>query len=391
MIQIHKGWPLRDNPNEASERTKQLDLFQPNRKALQFWVISALLFLSIVYSASLHLFWFPTPTVSPYYFTHEDMRRTYETHPRYRDAGRLSIEDIDFRWENAWKISTFPTDVTSYLAYAEGNRPGSPFRFRPVGPLAARALMSVTGVNSAEAFLLINVLCALVVGLGFTAYLLRYHDFLPPVALLGGVLAVTSLTMTRTLPFPMLDPLTMVASLAVFWSLRSSSGLLFAVCSVAAVLTKEIFLIAAPLWLVNGAFHRPWLSLHNIKHVGWASVPLLAFAGIRIAMGASPLEVEYGFNLLSFELPSYGTALFRIGGFIRMLLCVFLAFGFLWLGVLKLRSDPFLRRSSAVAVPLVVLATLILSAHITRPIGVIYPLIIPGFLLLLFKPAGEVS
>jgi len=56
---------------------------------------------------------------------------------------------------------------------------------------------------------------------------------------------------------------------------------------------------------------------------------------------------------------------------------LFLAFSFVWLGILNCRNNSFLARY-ALMIPLVILATVILSSRITRIVGIVYPIVIPA-------------
>jgi hypothetical protein len=69
---------------------------------------------------------------------------------------------------------------------------------------------------------------------------------------------------------------------------------------------------------------------------------------------------------------------------------LFLAFSFVWLGILNCRNNSFLARY-ALMIPLVILATVILSSRITRIVGIVYPIVIPAFLMFLERPRTRCS
>ena len=107
---------------------------------------------------------------------------------------------------------------------------------------------------------------------------------------------------------------------------------------------------------------------------------MLAFGAYRLALGGSLLEVNYGYSVLEGQFPAYGQRLFGLRSSAGLLLQMFLAFAFVWTGLPNAWRHPLLRRSLSV-VPLVLVASVLLSSRITRVIGVLYPIVIPAFLL----------
>lgn len=107
---------------------------------------------------------------------------------------------------------------------------------------------------------------------------------------------------------------------------------------------------------------------------------------VRLALGGKPMEANYGFNLAAGELPPEYVARFTTPSlWPDLLLRTILAFGALWLGVLGWKHSPFLRQTAWLYVVLVLLGTFLLSSRITRVIGVLYPVVIPGWLYLIDK------
>lgn len=258
--------------------------------------------------------------------------------------------------ETLWQRSSFHGDAGEYLS----DDPIAPYRYRVLPLFLARSVTAFWILNAASAFL---------VGVLFTLYLLR--DFSQMLSLLGGVLAVTSLAMQRTLIFPMVEPLSLLMALFVFWSLRERHAAAFLVSAVLAVMTKEVFIAAAPLWIVHTQPRRWWVAV----------APLVTFVLIRLLSGAPPAEVNYGYNILAGELPDYAMRFVEPAGMADLLTRLFLAFGFVWMGLANIGRDPFLKRSAMVYIPLVILAAVLLSSRIARVIGILYPVLIPSFLL----------
>jgi hypothetical protein len=79
--------------------------------------------------------------------------------------------------------------------------------------------------------------------------------------------------------------------------------------------------------------------------------------------------------------------LFDSGQSLMVCASVFLSFSFLWLGLFNIRKHRFLLRSS-ILVPLVILTAILLSGSIARVLGVLFPVVIPAFLLF-FDRASE--
>jgi hypothetical protein len=225
--------------------------------------------------------------------------------------------------------------------------------------------------------------------MGFTAYLMIFHHFSKHLSLIGGMLAVSSLTITRTILFPMMEPFSMAVALLVFWSVRSRKPVFFIFASILAVTVKEVFIFTAALWFLNAPLSKKIFSKENIVNLLISAVPVLAFMIIRVSMGGSPLEVNYGFNILAGEFPVYGKALLISNNRRIVMLNIFLSFSFFWLGAINIDKDNFLKRSYWICVLLVVAATVLLSAHIARVLGILYPVVIPAFLLFLANPLKE--
>lgn len=137
-------------------------------------------------------------------------------------------------------------DADEYLLMAQGHPSYAPYRYRLLTP----ALVRATALPPVLGYVVVNLLCFVLTGVGFTAYLRR--DFTPALALLGGVLAVTTFGMTNTVLFPLLEPASYVAFVALLWTARSRRIALFVCVAVLATLTKEIFaFLAAGLWAIE--------------------------------------------------------------------------------------------------------------------------------------------
>lgn len=185
----------------------------------------------------------------------------------------------------------------------------------------------------------------------------------------------------------MLESQSLFWSLLIFWSVLSGSAALFLISSALGIATKEILVFASVLWFANRInFKSPKLiNSAFIRNTAIALCPILFFCSIRMLMGGKAFEVNYGYDLLRLEFPWYGKRLLSVDGLWDLLIKTFFAFCFLWLGVLNVRKNSFFIRSFIV-IPLVILATFLLSTSIARIIGIIFPLIIPMFLYFFEQP-----
>ena len=358
-----------------------------NKKLSMFWLASFMVFVSMIYSTSLHLF--------PLAGSENTLRSNFKV----RDAdNRLSeglggdttyfnpAEPISITFQNSWLISSAYGDSNAYLHLVEDYSAGyAPYKYRFVPIFTVRLfhylLNKIGYITIQHAFILVNILSTLAVGLGFTAYLNKFHSFSKPISLMGGMLAVSSLAITRTVLFPMIEPFSMAVALLLFWSVRSRKPALFVISSILAVTVKEVYIFSAALWFINAPLSKRVFSRENIINLIIAATPILTFMIVRVMMGGAPLEVNYGYNILAGEFPAYGKDLLTSEGRMRLIWNIFLSFGFLWVGAINIGQDQFLKRSYWVCVLLVVMATVLLSAQIARVLGILFPLIIPAFLM----------
>jgi branched-subunit amino acid transport protein len=253
------------------------------------------------------------------------------------------------------------------VALTSGEESIAPYHYR-VLPVW---LVQATGLPAPVGFLLLNSVAALLTALLFTRYLLRCYGLSPDLALLGGTLAITILPMARTLPFPMVDPLAHLWAMCIIYAVATRNAPAFIVASVAGVATKETLAIGALLWVIAAP---RWQSLPI------AAVPVVVFVGIRLAMGGAAFEANYGYDVAAGELPDYWTRIYIDP--VGLLYRVLSAFGLLWVGVLAIPRHRLLREQW-IAIPLVILAAVVLSSRVARPLGILFPVVIPGVLLML--------
>ncbi|MET0385263.1 MAG: hypothetical protein ABW321_04855 [Polyangiales bacterium] len=343
-----------------------------------------MLYASLTLSTALHLEAGPEATLRlADYYTSDPNARGPEFLGWYPDFGSLrehapSVQVLAHG--ELWKLSSIWPDAAYYVRQVEHPEQSiAPYKYRVLPTALVRAIKGVTSLSVEASFVLLNTLAAILTALLFEVLLRREFGLTPLGAALGGCLCVAAVSNTSTLLFPMLEPTSALCSVLVFLAVSRRNALGFVLAAIAGVATKEILVFASALWLLHRAPSEPWGRCLLV-----AALPLLAFAGIRVAYGGSALEVNYGFDVLHGQFPGYGKRLLGLRSLSGLLVQTFMAFSFTWLGLVNIPQHPFLRRSWPV-IPLVVLAAFLLSGRITRVLGVLFPIVVPAFLLF-FRP-----
>jgi hypothetical protein len=343
---------------------------------MRYYLLAALVYLSLIYSTALHIIG-PEATME---WRLEYFTRPHELMRIYPDIG--SVPALDSAHIAPWKITSFWGDSGYYLLQADDlSQSIAPYRYRFLPTLIVGSLSRLTDIPVVGWFLLVNVLAVLSAALLFTWFLCRDVGHSPPVALLGGVLLVTMVANVRTLPYPMVDPVSMLWVALVFIAVARRNPMLFIIAAVCGVATKETLIFAAPMWLVE-----TWPERRYLRNGVIALAPVAAFVAIRLALGGAALEVNYGYDVAAGQLPEYWQRLTTAYGIADTAVKVFLGFSWLWLGLVNVGKIPLLRRHWFVAA-LVILAAVLLSSHIARVIGVCYPVVIAGVLRFIENPS----
>lgn len=354
--------------------------------------ISAMVYVSLTVSTALQFTWGPEATLRlAGFYAAPQSSRPPDFQAAYPDFGSLATNGQArdaLKHGEHWKFSTFWADAAYYvLQTKEPDSSIAPYKYRWLPTAVVRAVTSTITLSVEHAFVLVNIAASLLTALLFERYLRSQYGFAFQTALLGGILFITSAANVGTLAFPMLEPLSALCSCLIFMTAASRRIWAFIAASIAGVATKEILVFSALLWLVHRKSIEPRLQCFAV-----AAVPVLAFGLTRVYHGASPLEVNYGFDLLNGEFPSYVERAFQARSMLILLLQVFLAFSFLWAGVFVAHKHPQLKRE-LIVVPTVILAALLFSGRISRVLGVLFPVVIPAFLwkvdLLLKRANGE--
>lgn len=315
-----------------------------------FWGFALLLFLCMSYTLSFNLV-YSIEDFAP-------LTAQFEDNSVYADG--FAPDTLWQHWpccdSEAW------LDHTNVLGSAI-----PPFRYRVAIPASVRLIP----LPPVYAWQLWNALVFMVTGTLMTSYLMRYYSVTRSSALLGGVLLMTIVPVTRTMLVPGIDISTILIMVLLMVALQERHILGYILVAIFAVLTKEIFILAAPLWIAFNRFGWRWVL---------AIVPLAVFVGVRLVFGASPVEVNYGYDLLDSAQAAQATHYARLtpetmGAF---LIALFLSLGMVWTGfIAALKSDKLTMRAVLIVTILVTVAIFFLSSQVQRNTGLIAVVLIP--------------
>lgn len=342
---------------------------------IKYFVFISLAYVSVIYSAGLHYARGPENVFNPLYFT--QTRTSYLD--EFPDRGSLAQQKIKWRGPDVWKMATFCDDSIQYLRQAESlSKAKPPFRYRILPAVIVSFLSRMLNMRIENSFLLMNIMAVYLSAIVLTSYLKNDLMFSPGLSFIGGLLFVSMSSVTKTLPFPMLEPVSMLFAVLICRAVVSKNILLFVVSSACGVLTKEILIISAVMWFVENFAWKDKKGL--FFHAVVACVPIIVFVVMRKLMGGGALEVNYGHDILRGEFPVYWKRLLSVRGCVGLMIGMFLSFCFLWLGLFNLNKIQFLRRQ-IIIIPLVMFAAVVLSGRIIRVMGIVYPIVIPLYLL----------
>lgn len=355
-----------------------------NLKEGSYWLVVTLVLLTLIYSTSLSFFFAPEQTISTHFFNSE---RSHSLKEHYPELGEYStFPSFDQNPGEVWKFSNFWGDIGYYLVQSKNvTKSIAPYKYRVLPTFIAFNIHRLTKLKLPFSYLLMNILLVYLIGIIFTYFCKRSFQFTNLLSLFGGVLAITTVGLTRTLPFPMLEPATYFFFLLTIVALKTKNDYLYVFSAICGVLSKEVLVVVGILYLLNNYLTATKKNITSflIKVVPLSLLPFLAFAGVRLGLGGAALEVNYGFNILKGEFPTYGKRLLSIMGVLQLTIRVFLSFSLLWFGLLNATKDKFIYKNILFAIPLIVLPTILLSGRIARVIGVLFPLIIIPFLFFL--------
>lgn len=336
-----------------------------SESSIQFWLLTSLIYLTLIYSTGLHHTW--------------SVERTIEW------SGNEFSHSRD-----AWKITSFADDAKYYVLQAKSldlSKPPFKYRFLPTIVVGGISRLLGSEAYIPTVFAVLNVFCVFLTAQILTLYLLKDFNFSPIVSIVGGILFVTMDATTATISFPLLEPMSLLFTMLVFFAVIRGRPVCFLLSSAFGVATKEILVFSSLLWLLNCVSFRHSSMLQLTKNLIVSCVPIVVYAFIRVSLGGRVDEINYGLNLLDGQFPQYYLNYVDFKAAAISTLRVASAFGFLWLGLYNIRKNDFLYRSSLV-IPPVILAAVLLSSHKARILGLLFPIVIPSFLYFLDRFTG---
>lgn len=294
-------------------------------------------------------------------------------------------------------LSSAYGDEIEYLRMAMGEAADAPYRFRPAVPVVVRVLTrtytllagaATTRVlayrRAATAFWLLN---AILLGTGALGVWLisRAVNTEHSVAVAAVVSFCTQLGVLQTAAYPMLDVASYAVAAWTLLALISKRDWLVVALLALAPIVRDALILLAVLALIYALTTRRWLII--IGCVG----AVTSFAAIRVFGGASPLNVQYNWDLAhgKFSLVYARAHLTQAPG--NLLACVVVTFGVLWVYV------PFASVLGKVKllVPcvaffcLLLCAQIMLSSRVVRVLAIAYPMFLLIPLLLFARERGN--
>jgi hypothetical protein len=330
---------------------------------MKWWAFVIFVFLSLSYSLSFNLI-YSIGDIAPL--------TTLEGTALYADGWQASET-----WRH-WRCC----DNQHWIQQSESVGSAiAPFRYRVTIP----AMVHLIPLPAPFAWQVWNITMITLLGSGMVAYLMYFYQHGRGMALLGGFMVVTTVTITRTALVPSVDISAMVLMLALLACVQAQRMLAFIGVAIVAVLTKEVFILAAPLWWVHTRFGWKWTI---------GLIPLAAFVLIRLILGGSALEINYGYDATNSAQLADALHYARLdpvslGNF---LITVFMSLGYLWIGFpLAVLSDRYTMRRVIVVTTLTVIAVFLLSSQVQRNMGIIAVVLIPPLLNAIQTPKTLLS
>lgn len=376
-------------------------LTKQSLSGVKFLLLAISIYVTVLFSTCIHFAFGPERTITLKWFTTSPSSNNL-ARDHFPDFGKfhevVNSEDRTSSmnsWliktqvpssEDFWKLSSNWSDNVSYILQVDSPRLGvPPFRYRFLPSLVVRFISGLTGLTTVRSFMILNVIITLLTASLFTLYLQKYHGLSQYICILGGVLFVTMVSNTAAVAFPHIEPASLFFAMVVFIAVRQHNVPLFVTSSLLGMAVKETLLLSGILWFLC---NWQWSCKRKlISDLLISSLPFVGFVLIRMVLGGGALEVNYGFDLLKGDFPPYLRFLLSPHGAIDTLLSLFLSFSFLWFGLVNLKKDKFLSKASIV-VPLLILATILFSGNKLRVLGVLFPIVIPSFLLF-FRAADK--
>lgn len=232
-------------------------------------------------------------------------------------------------------------------------------------------------------FLILNFFFILTTAFLFLFFLLNVFSFGKNLSLFGSILFITLPIVTKSSGFPQAEPISLLVTLLLFISVYYRKILYFLVLSFLALMIKDLFIFVSVLWFFNFDFFKNKNFRNYLNHLLISVTPILIFVLLRFYYSESTtLETRGSYDLLKGELPPWTIT----GNLYYYVEKYFLVFTFLWLGIINLYKNDFLKRSIFTLIFLTLISLWIArGSGIERHVGLLFPIIIPLFLYFFHK------
>lgn len=279
-------------------------------------------------------------------------------------------------------------DGSNYMLMAKGEKSYPPYSLRPVMPFVVGTITSVfvsPRLAPGDFYCIAQLIMIMMnVGLLVPTALLTFkiaRRYCTDEAFCGllAVISVVNYSVLQTAPFFMLEVASIFMATLTVHLVLTKRYLAAAAALALGVLTKEVLIIFALLFVLPVVEGR----LRIAKAFVYAMCPLAAFVGLRVGMGADPLSMQYGWHVSQGQFSlEYIRDHFRTP--FHALACLSkLGLGLGVVGGIAAAAMTYPRRKAelwvmAAVTVLVIVAILLLGGRVIRVLQVSYPVVVLG-------------
>ncbi len=394
-------------------------------------IIITFTFLAIIYSTSFHYAGSPPndtfepgqffvettaedggdPIIDKYFTDHglfytkffKDGKWPDEFHPRNMTG-----------WNDMWKSSAMSYDIAYYILYAgyygglieeiePAKNASSVLKYRVLVPMIVGNISKISKLSKNSdykwsdkyisrivyIYLILNFFCILITAFLFLFFLINAFSFSKNLSIFGAILFITLPIVTKSGGFPQTEPISLLITLLLFMSVFYKKVIYFLLLSFLGLLVKDLFVYASVLWFFNFQFLKEKNIKKYINHFIISALPLVFFVCIRLYYSdGAGIESRGSYDILKGEMPPWlmGSSLYYY------LEKYFLVFTFLWVGIVNMNKNIFLRNSLITLLFLTLISLWIArGSGIVRHVGLLFPIIIPMFLFFFHKQKNKLK
>jgi len=254
-----------------------------------------------------------------------------------QEAGK-SYMNFLFAISNTWG------DSSSYIEMVVHGPENiiAPYKYRLLTPLIARVFylaLDTARPNAHEStkaiysIFAINILFLLATSLLFYRYLKHSFGFNEYTSIIGVALFLTGAPIVKMLYFPLVDIPSLFFSLLIFYAVKEEKYYLYALAVIFGIFAKEVLVFASISLFIKIFDFKNIKSIFSYIHL--LLFPIIIYMLQHLLLGGSPVEANYGYDLLKLELPSYAfNRLSSLRGLVMFFLNSFIAFNLMWTGKL---------------------------------------------------------